>query len=99
MLIASPGHRSPYREPSHDAHTSTGPSPTPYHLVFDQLITDEVHPRAVEPELLYEFGAMVLCAPHAQLVGLAVDAFQPLVHLEHFAEQCFGAFPNLSNSA
>jgi hypothetical protein len=50
-----------------------------------QLITDDLHSRAVEPELLYEFVSMVLCTPHAQLVGLTVDALQPLVHLEHFA--------------
>jgi hypothetical protein len=43
--------------------------------------------------MLYEFVSMVLCTPHAQLVDLAVDAFQPLIHLEHFAEEGFGAFP------
>jgi hypothetical protein len=43
-------------------------------LVLKQLITDEFNSRAVEPELLYEFVSMVLCTPHAQLVGLAVDA-------------------------
>jgi hypothetical protein len=41
--------------------------------------------------MLYEFVSMVLCTPHAQLVGLTVDAIQPLIHLEHFAEQGFGA--------
>jgi hypothetical protein len=33
---------------------------------------------------------MVFCTPYAQLVGLAVDAFQPLVHLEYFAEHSLG---------
>jgi hypothetical protein len=51
-----------------------------------QHIMDEPNSRPVEPELLYEFVSMVLCTPNAQLVGLTVDAFQPLVHLEHFAE-------------
>src|SRR5918995_4775863 len=50
-----------------------------------QHIMDEPNSRLVEPELLYEFVSMVLCTPNAQLVGLTVDAFQPLVHLEHFA--------------
>lgn len=36
---------------------------------------------------------MVLCTPNAQLVGLTVDALQPLIHLKHFAEQDFRAFP------
>src|SRR5919107_5566019 len=62
-------------------------------VVLKQLITDEPNSRAVEPELLYEFVSMVLCTPNAQLVGLALDVLQPLVHLEHFAEQGFGAFP------
>jgi hypothetical protein len=62
-------------------------------VVLKQLITDDLTSRAVEPELLYEFVSMVLCTPHAQLVGLTVDALQPLVHLEHVAEQGFGAFP------
>ncbi len=64
-----------------------------FHLILKQLITDEANSRAVEPELLYEFVSMVLCTPHAQLVDLAVDAFQPLIHLEHLAEQGFGMFP------
>ena len=34
---------------------------------------------------------MLLCTPHAQLVGLAVDAIQPLVHLENLAEHSLGA--------
>src|SRR5918997_1467737 len=34
---------------------------------------------------------MVLCAPHAHLLGLAVDALQPLVHLENLAEHGLGA--------
>jgi hypothetical protein len=46
---------------------------------------DEPNSHPVEPELLYEFVSMVLCTPDAQLVGLSVDAFQLLVHLEHFA--------------
>jgi len=58
--------------------------------VLKQLITDEFNARAVEPELLYEFVSMVLCTPHAQLVGLTVDAIQPLIHLEHLAEQSLG---------
>jgi hypothetical protein len=62
-------------------------------VVLMQLITDEPNSRAVEPELLYEFVSMVLCTTNAQLVGLAVDVLQPLVHREHFAEQGFGAFP------
>ena len=33
---------------------------------------------------------MVLSTPNAQLVGLTVDAFKPLVHLEHFAEHSLG---------
>src|SRR5215213_11116869 len=60
-------------------------------VVLKQLITDEPNSRAVEPRLLYEFVSMVLCTPNAQLVDLAVGAFQPLVHLEHFAEQGFKA--------
>ena len=55
-----------------------------------QLITDEFNVHAVEPELLYEILSMVLCTPDAQLVDLTVDAFQPLVHLEHFVEHCLG---------
>jgi hypothetical protein len=51
---------------------------------------DEFNSRPVEPELLYEFVSMVLCTPNVQLVGLTVDAFQPLVHLEHFAEHRLG---------
>jgi len=62
-------------------------------LVLKQLIMDEVNSRAVESKMLYEFVSMVLCTPNAQLVGLTVDAVQPLIHLEHFAEQGFGAFP------
>jgi len=62
-------------------------------LVFEQLITDEVNSHAVEPELLYEFVSVVLCTPNAQLVGLTVGAIQPLIHLEYFAEQSLGAFP------
>ncbi len=62
-------------------------------VVLKQLITDEPTSRAVEPELLYEFVSMVLCTSDAQLVGLAVDVLQPLIHLEHFAEQGFGALP------
>jgi hypothetical protein len=34
---------------------------------------------------------MVLCTPHAQLVGLTVDTIQPLIHLEHLAEHSLGA--------
>jgi hypothetical protein len=51
---------------------------------------DQPNSRPVEPELLYEFVSMVLCTPNAQLVSLTVDAFQPLVHLEHFAEHRLG---------
>jgi hypothetical protein len=51
---------------------------------------DEPNLRPVEPELRYEFVSMVLCTPNAQLVGLTVDAFQPLVHLKHFAEHSLG---------
>src|SRR5215211_4266966 len=54
-------------------------------LVLKQLIMDELDSRPVKPELLYEFVSMVLSTPNAQLVGLTVDAFQPLVHLEHLA--------------
>ena len=54
-------------------------------VVLKQLIMDEPNSRPVEPELLYEFVSMVLCTLNARLVGLTVDAFQPLVHLEHFA--------------
>jgi hypothetical protein len=50
--------------------------------VLKQLITDEPNLRTVEPELLYHLVSLVFDAPHAQLVGLTVDAFQPLVHLE-----------------
>jgi hypothetical protein len=59
-------------------------------VVLKQLITDEFNSRPVEPELIYEFASMVLCTPNAQLVGLTVDAFQPLVHPEHFAEHSLG---------
>jgi hypothetical protein len=48
-------------------------------LVLNQLITDEVNLRTVDPELLYEFVSMVLCTPHAQLVSLTVGAIQPLI--------------------
>jgi len=51
---------------------------------------DELDSRPVKPDLLSEFGSMVPCTPNAQLVGLTVDAFKPLVHLEHFAEQSLG---------
>ena len=59
-------------------------------VVLTQLIMDEFNLRPVEPDLLYEIVSMVLCTPNAQLVGLTVDAFQPLVHLEHFAEHRLG---------
>src|SRR5919107_5111338 len=49
----------------------------------NQLITDDPNSYAVEPELLYDLVSLVFDAPHAQLIGLSVDAFQPLVHLEH----------------
>jgi hypothetical protein len=62
-------------------------------LVLKQRTTDEVNSRAVEPELLYELVSMVFYTPHAQLVGLIVGVLQPLIHLEHFTEQGFGAFP------
>jgi hypothetical protein len=60
-------------------------------VVLKQLSMDEFNSRPVEPELLYEFVSMVLCTPNVQLVGLTVDAFQPLVHLEHFAEHSLRA--------
>ena len=47
---------------------------------------DEFNVRTVEPDLLYEIVSMVLCTPNTQLVGLTIDTFQPLVHLELFAE-------------
>jgi len=59
-------------------------------VVLTQLIADERDLRPLGPHLLYEFVSMVLCAPNAQLIGLTVDAFQPLVHLEHFAKQSLG---------
>jgi hypothetical protein len=60
-------------------------------LVLKQLITDESNSRAIEPELLYEFVSVVLCTPHAQIIDLTIDAIQPLLHLEHFAEHSLGA--------
>ena len=54
-------------------------------VVVQRITTDEFDSRAVEPDLLFEFVSMVLCTPNVRLVGLTVDAFQPLVHLEHFA--------------
>jgi hypothetical protein len=66
------------------------PALCPSILVLEQLITDELNLRAVEPEMLYEFVSVVLCTPHAQLVGLTVDALQPLIHLEHLAEHDLG---------
>src|SRR5215210_577764 len=59
-------------------------------VVLTQLIADEADSRPVGPHLLCKFVSMVLCAPNAQLVGLSVDAFQPLVHLEHLAKQSLG---------
>jgi hypothetical protein len=36
---------------------------------------DEPNVRTVEPELLYDLVSLVFDAPHAQLVGLTIDAF------------------------
>jgi hypothetical protein len=60
-------------------------------VVLEQLMTDERNLRAIEPELLYHLVSLVLDAPHAQLVSLTVDAFQPLVHLEDRAKHSLGA--------
>src|SRR5215208_4489868 len=60
-------------------------------VVLKQLITDEPNLPTVEPELLYHLVSLVLDTPHAQLVSLAVDAFQPLVHLEDRAKHSLGA--------
>ena len=51
---------------------------------------DEFNLRPVEPDLPYEIISMVLCTSNTQLVGLAIDTFQPLVHLELFAEHSLG---------
>jgi hypothetical protein len=60
-------------------------------VVLKQIMTDEPNLRAVEPDLLYHLVSLVLDAPHAQLVSLTVDAFQPLVHLEDHADHSLGA--------
>jgi hypothetical protein len=60
-------------------------------VIFKQLITDEPNLRTVDPELLYNLVPLVFDAPHAQLVSLTVDAFQPLIHLEDYAEHSLRA--------
>ena len=60
-------------------------------VVLTQLIMDKFNLRTVEPDLLFEIASMVLCTPNAQLVGLTIDAFQPLVHLELFGEHSLAA--------